>query len=106
MDVINAALEAALATSSKEHWTPIVVNVAPATLTITHEQVRRPRPRPRCRPRPRAVPNPAAVPADRGGAVRMPRAVPLVHGCGQRRALLRFHHGQRARRVPLPHGVV
>ncbi|NWY57818.1 APBB1 protein, partial [Chionis minor] len=39
MDVINAALEAALATSTKEHWTPIVVNVAPATLTITHEQV-------------------------------------------------------------------
>ena len=39
MDVINAALEAALATSSKEHWTPIVVNVAPATLTIIHEQV-------------------------------------------------------------------
>ncbi|XP_065601823.1 amyloid beta precursor protein binding family B member 1 [Cyrtonyx montezumae] len=38
MDVINAALEAALATSSREHWTPIVVNVAPATLTITHEQ--------------------------------------------------------------------
>ncbi|XP_029898600.2 LOW QUALITY PROTEIN: amyloid-beta A4 precursor protein-binding family B member 1 [Aquila chrysaetos chrysaetos] len=38
MDVINAALEAALATGSKEHWTPIVVNVAPATLTITHEQ--------------------------------------------------------------------
>lgn len=49
MDVINAALEAALATGTKEHWTPIVVNVAPATLTITHEQVgpalwRRPRP--------------------------------------------------------------
>ncbi|XP_025913648.1 amyloid-beta A4 precursor protein-binding family B member 1 isoform X1 [Apteryx rowi] len=38
MDVINAALESALATSSREHWTPIVVNVAPATLTITHEQ--------------------------------------------------------------------
>ncbi|XP_009280268.1 PREDICTED: amyloid beta A4 precursor protein-binding family B member 1, partial [Aptenodytes forsteri] len=38
MDVINAALEAALATGSKEHWTPIVVNVAPATPTITHEQ--------------------------------------------------------------------
>ncbi|GAB0181112.1 amyloid-beta A4 precursor protein-binding family B member 1 [Grus japonensis] len=38
MDIINAALEAALATGSKEHWTPIVVNVAPATLTITHEQ--------------------------------------------------------------------
>ncbi|KAM9247392.1 amyloid beta precursor protein binding family B member 1 [Leptosomus discolor] len=38
MDVINAALEAALAAGGKEHWTPIVVNVAPATLTITHEQ--------------------------------------------------------------------
>ncbi|XP_062423544.1 amyloid beta precursor protein binding family B member 1 isoform X1 [Rhea pennata] len=38
MDVINAALESALATSSREHWTPIVVSVAPATLTITHEQ--------------------------------------------------------------------
>lgn len=54
MDVINAALEAALATSSKEHWTPIVVNVAPATLTITHEQVG---PAPRC---PVAIPIPAA----------------------------------------------
>ncbi|XP_065483074.1 amyloid beta precursor protein binding family B member 1 [Caloenas nicobarica] len=38
MDVINAALEAALAGGSREHWTPIVVNVAPATLTITHQQ--------------------------------------------------------------------
>ncbi|XP_061845928.1 amyloid beta precursor protein binding family B member 1 isoform X2 [Colius striatus] len=38
MDVINAALEAALATGTKERWTPTVVNVAPATLTITHEQ--------------------------------------------------------------------
>ncbi|XP_019380545.1 PREDICTED: amyloid beta A4 precursor protein-binding family B member 1 isoform X1 [Gavialis gangeticus] len=37
MDVINTALESALA-SSKEHWTPVVVSVAPATLTITHEQ--------------------------------------------------------------------
>ncbi|XP_065690465.1 amyloid beta precursor protein binding family B member 1 isoform X2 [Patagioenas fasciata] len=38
MDVINAALEAALAGGSRDHWTPIVVNVAPATLTITHQQ--------------------------------------------------------------------
>ena len=51
---LEAALEAALATGSKEHWTPIVVNVAPATLTITHEQVG---PAPRC---PVAVPVPAA----------------------------------------------
>lgn len=49
MDVINAALEAALAGGSREHWTPIVVNVAPATLTITHQQVGGPA-RPRARP--------------------------------------------------------
>ncbi|XP_074776275.1 amyloid beta precursor protein binding family B member 1 isoform X4 [Athene noctua] len=38
MDVINAALEAALAAGARERWTPIVVSVAPATLTITHQQ--------------------------------------------------------------------
>ncbi|CAM9602032.1 unnamed protein product [Bubo scandiacus] len=38
MDVINAALEAALAAGGRERWTPIVVSVAPATLTITHQQ--------------------------------------------------------------------
>ncbi|NWX04985.1 APBB1 protein, partial [Caloenas nicobarica] len=54
MDVINAALEAALAGGSREHWTPIVVNVAPATLTITHQQVGGPA-RPRARPHPAAV---------------------------------------------------
>ena len=48
MDVINAALEAALAAGGRERWTPIVVSVAPATLTITHQQVRpAPPPRPR-----------------------------------------------------------
>lgn len=42
MDVINAALEAALAPGSGEPPapTPVVVSVAPATLTIAHRQVR------------------------------------------------------------------
>lgn len=41
MDVINAALEAALAPGSGEPPapTPVVVSVAPATLTIAHRQV-------------------------------------------------------------------
>ncbi|NWT75513.1 APBB1 protein, partial [Prunella himalayana] len=40
MDVINAALEAALAPGSGEPPapTPVVVSVAPATLTIAHRQ--------------------------------------------------------------------
>ncbi|XP_063162144.1 amyloid beta precursor protein binding family B member 1 isoform X2 [Candoia aspera] len=38
MEVINTALEAALASSSKEQWAPAQVSVAPATLTLTHQQ--------------------------------------------------------------------
>ncbi|XP_067420722.1 amyloid beta precursor protein binding family B member 1 isoform X2 [Emydura macquarii macquarii] len=38
MDVINAALDAALAATSREHWTPSHVHVAPATLSVTHAQ--------------------------------------------------------------------
>ncbi|XP_066475774.1 amyloid beta precursor protein binding family B member 1 [Tiliqua scincoides] len=38
MDVINMVLEAALATGSKEQWMPTQVSVAPATLTLTHQQ--------------------------------------------------------------------
>uniref|UniRef100_A0A674HSM1 PID domain-containing protein n=1 Tax=Taeniopygia guttata TaxID=59729 RepID=A0A674HSM1_TAEGU len=45
-------------------------------------------------------------PPDRGGAVRVPRAVPVLHGGGTRRPRLRLHHGQRPRHLPLPHGVV
>ncbi|XP_068026253.1 LOW QUALITY PROTEIN: amyloid beta precursor protein binding family B member 1 [Melanerpes formicivorus] len=38
MEVLNAALELALAAGSPELWTPAVVSVAPATVTITHQQ--------------------------------------------------------------------
>ncbi|XP_061485263.1 amyloid beta precursor protein binding family B member 1 isoform X2 [Rhineura floridana] len=38
MDIINAALAAALAAGRKEQWTPTQVSVAPATLTLTHQQ--------------------------------------------------------------------
>nr|XP_048709728.1 amyloid beta precursor protein binding family B member 1 isoform X3 [Caretta caretta]XP_048709807.1 amyloid beta precursor protein binding family B member 1 isoform X3 [Caretta caretta]XP_048709891.1 amyloid beta precursor protein binding family B member 1 isoform X3 [Caretta caretta] len=38
MDVINAALDSALAAPSRDHWTPSHVHVAPATLSITHAQ--------------------------------------------------------------------
>ncbi|NXY82813.1 APBB1 protein, partial [Alcedo cyanopectus] len=40
MDVINEALEEALAGGSRDTWTPTLVTVAPATLTIAHRQTR------------------------------------------------------------------
>ncbi len=39
MDVINEALEAAVNGKDKSEWTPVSVNVAPATLTILSKQV-------------------------------------------------------------------
>lgn len=39
MDVINDALEAAVTAKDKSEWTPVSVNVAPATLTILSKQV-------------------------------------------------------------------
>uniref|UniRef100_A0A8D2LPF4 PID domain-containing protein n=1 Tax=Varanus komodoensis TaxID=61221 RepID=A0A8D2LPF4_VARKO len=38
MDVINAALEVALEGGGKDRWTPSQLSVAPATLTLTHQQ--------------------------------------------------------------------
>ncbi|XP_069496635.1 amyloid beta precursor protein binding family B member 1 isoform X2 [Ambystoma mexicanum] len=38
MDTINTALETELSTSSRVDWVPVNVNVASATLTISHEQ--------------------------------------------------------------------
>lgn len=34
MDIVNSALETALASSDKADWSPVTVNVASATLTI------------------------------------------------------------------------
>lgn len=39
MDIINDALEAAVNGKDKTDWTPVSVNVAPATLTILSKQV-------------------------------------------------------------------
>ncbi|XP_070605447.1 amyloid beta precursor protein binding family B member 1 [Erythrolamprus reginae] len=41
MEVINRALEAALASGSKEQWAPAQFSVAPATLTLLHQQTER-----------------------------------------------------------------
>ncbi|KAG3285850.1 amyloid beta precursor protein binding family B member 1, transcript variant X5 [Ictidomys tridecemlineatus] len=38
VDVINGALESVLSSSTREQWTPSHVSVAPATLTILHQQ--------------------------------------------------------------------
>uniref|UniRef100_A0A8C6XAA4 PID domain-containing protein n=1 Tax=Naja naja TaxID=35670 RepID=A0A8C6XAA4_NAJNA len=38
MEVINSALEVALASGSKEQWAPAQFSVAPATLTLAHQQ--------------------------------------------------------------------
>lgn len=39
MDIINDALEAAMDGKDRSDWTPVSVNVAPATLTILSRQV-------------------------------------------------------------------
>jgi len=39
MDIINDTLEAAIKGKDTSHWTPVSVNIAPATLTIISKQV-------------------------------------------------------------------
>ena len=39
VDTINDALEAAMNSTRKQDWTPVSVNVAPATLTILTREV-------------------------------------------------------------------
>lgn len=39
MDIINDVLEAAVNDKDKADWTPVSVNIAPATLTILSKQV-------------------------------------------------------------------
>lgn len=43
---------------------------------------------------------------ERGGAVRVPGAVPVFHGCWQRRAHICLHHGRGTVRLQLPHVLV
>ena len=40
VDIINVALATAMNTKEKDDWTPVTVNVASATLTILHAEVR------------------------------------------------------------------
>lgn len=40
MDMVNEALEVAMDGKDTNDWTPVSVNVAPATLTILSKQVR------------------------------------------------------------------
>lgn len=131
MDVINDALEAAVNAKDKSEWTPVSVNVAPATLTILSKQVRaaalhRDFLASLCEHKsiskkciqihfwlylfiltclrftwPFLCPT-----AEWGGAVRVSGALPVFHGRGQRRADLCFHHGRGSAGFLLPHVLV
>lgn len=41
MEILNEALEFAMAGRDKNDWTPVSVNVAPATLTILSKEVKK-----------------------------------------------------------------
>lgn len=41
MDILNGAIESLISSSNKEDWTPVALNVADATVTISKQQVRR-----------------------------------------------------------------
>lgn len=40
MDTLNSAIESLMASSSKEDWMPVTMNVADATVTVINERVR------------------------------------------------------------------
>lgn len=40
MDILNGAIESLISSSNKEDWTPVALNVADATVTISKHQVR------------------------------------------------------------------
>ena len=40
MDTLNTAIESLMASSSKEDWMPVTMNVADATVTVINERVR------------------------------------------------------------------
>lgn len=39
MDILNGAIDSLLGSSNKEDWTPVALNVADATVTISKEKV-------------------------------------------------------------------
>ena len=40
MDILNGAIENLIGSSNKEDWTPVALNVADATVTISKDEVR------------------------------------------------------------------
>lgn len=40
MDTLNSAIESLMASSSKDDWLPVTMNVADATVTVINERVR------------------------------------------------------------------
>lgn len=40
MDTLNSAIENLMASSSKDDWLPVTMNVADATVTVINERVR------------------------------------------------------------------
>lgn len=40
MDVLNGAIDSLISSSNREDWTPVALNVADATVTISKEKVR------------------------------------------------------------------
>lgn len=40
MDILNGAIDSLISSSNREDWTPVALNVADATVTISKEKVR------------------------------------------------------------------
>lgn len=40
MDILNGAIDSLIGSSNKEDWTPVALNVADATVTISKDKVR------------------------------------------------------------------
>lgn len=39
MDILNGAIDSLIGSSNREDWTPVALNVADATVTISKEEV-------------------------------------------------------------------
>lgn len=40
MDILNGAIDSLVGSSNREDWTPVALNVADATVTISKDEVR------------------------------------------------------------------